>query len=125
MLEELSYVLGSADDSSVSNRLRGVEPEYLSKIRSIDVETVKRTIVLTTQYCKHDYNDHLTRQYSTNDRMLRYKRISSNFFTDKFNVTDKTKSKHGHKHIQLFVLDKGFVYVVPIKDRKEVPKALK
>ena len=27
--------------------------------------------------------------------------------------------------MQLFVSDKGFVYVFPMKDRKEIPKALK
>ena len=27
--------------------------------------------------------------------------------------------------MQLFVSDKGFVYIVPMKDKKEVPKALK
>ena len=40
-------------------------------------------------------------------------------------MTGKAKSKRGHKHMQLFVLDKGFVYVVPMKEKSEVTKAPK
>ena len=44
---------------------------------------------------------------------------------DTFFVTGKAISQRGHKCMQLFVSDKGFVYVVPMKDQKEIPKALK
>ena len=60
LLEELEDVLNTADVAGVSSRSRGVEPEYLSKIWGIDVETAKRTIDITTQHCKHDHNDHLS-----------------------------------------------------------------
>ena len=36
---------------------------------------------------------------------------------DTFHVTSKAVSSCGHKHMQLLVSDKGFVYVVPTKDR--------
>ena len=65
--------------SAVATRAKGVTPERLSKIWSIDIETAKRTIDLTSQYVKHEGSSHLKRRYSTNDRMLRYKRIRTHF----------------------------------------------
>ena len=44
---------------------------------------------------------------------------------DTFFVTGKAISQRGHKCMKLFVSDKGFVYDVPMKDRKEILKALK
>ena len=58
---------------AVSTRAKGVTPERLSKIWSIDLETAKRTIGLTSEHIKHVGSDHLGRRYPTNDRMLRYK----------------------------------------------------
>ena len=60
---------------AVSTRAKGVTPERLSKIWSIDIKTAKRTIGLTLQHIKHVGSDHLKRRYSTNDRMFQYKRI--------------------------------------------------
>ena len=55
---------------AVSTRAKGVTPERLSKIWSIDLGTAKRTIGLTSQHIKHVGSDHLKQQYSTKDRML-------------------------------------------------------
>ena len=60
--------------SAMATREKGVTPEQLSKIWSIDIETTKRTIELTSQYVKHTGNDHLKRRYLTNNRILQYKR---------------------------------------------------
>jgi hypothetical protein len=58
--------------------------------------------------------------------MLRYKRISDYFFMDTFFATKKAgKSTRGHTCCQLFVTDKGFVYVVPMKSKAEVLQAVK
>ena len=57
--------------------------------------------------------------------MLRYKRINTHFFTDTFFVTKKAKSIRGNTCMQLFVSDKGFVFVVPMKARSEFSDALK
>ena len=124
-LRDLEEQISGSNVAAVGARSRGVSPEHLSKVWGIDVETARRTIDVTSQHCKHDHPDHLRRQYSTNDRMLRYKRINTHFFMDTFFVTGKAISQRGHKCMQLFVSDKGFVYVVPMKDRKEIPKALK
>ena len=70
--------------SVAAGRAKGVTPERTSNIWSIDIETAKRTIVLTSQHVKHEGSNHLKRRYSTNDRMLRYKRIRTHFFMDTF-----------------------------------------
>jgi hypothetical protein len=58
--------------------------------------------------------------------MLRYKRIRDYFYMDTFFATKKGgKSSRGHKCCQLFVTDKGFVYVVPMKRIGEVLLAMK
>jgi hypothetical protein len=58
--------------------------------------------------------------------MLRYKRISEYFFMDTFFATKKAgKSRRNKTCCQLFVIDKGFVYVVPLKSKANVLDAVK
>ena len=105
---------------------KGVSAQYLSKIWKIDLDSAKKTLNVTTQKCKRADDPSLSRNYSTNDRMLRYKRINQYFFMDTFFATKKAgKSSRGNTCCQLFVSDKGFVYVVPMKSKSEVPAALK
>src|SRR5687768_1519799 len=59
---------------------KGVSPEHLSKIWRIDHDTAKQTIDTTTQLVKRSVLDHLSRNYSTNNKLLRYKRINQHFF---------------------------------------------
>ena len=54
--------------------------------------------------------------YSTNDRMLRHKRIKDFFFMDTFFATKKGgQSSRGHTCCRFYVSDKGSIYVVPMK----------
>ena len=58
--------------------------------------------------------------------MLRYKRIKEWFYTDTFFATKKGgKSSRGHTCCQLFVTDKGFVYVVHMRRKGEALHAIK
>ena len=104
---------------------KGISPQLLEKIWGIDNETAKRTLKTTTQLNRQDANSKLSRNFGTNDRMLRYRRINSFFFSDTFFVTGKAKSTRGYTCMQIFVSDKGYVYVVPMTSAKEFPKALK
>ena len=55
-----------------------------------------------------------------------YHRIHKYFFMDTFFATSKAgKSSRGNTCCQLFVTDKGFVYVVPMKSKSEVLQAVK
>ena len=67
----------------------------------------------------------MSRNFGTNDRLLRYKRINTHFFTDTFFVGKGMTSARGFKCVQLFVSDKGFICMVPMVSKGEFPKALK
>ena len=112
--------------STHASRPRGVTPEHLSKIWCISPEDAKRTIDTTTQTSVRTQDPTLSRDYGTNDRMLHYKRIKDYFFMDTFFATKKGgRSSRGHTCCQLFVTDKGFLYVVPMRRKSEVLQALK
>ena len=90
------------------------------------METAKRTVKATTQRCGRSEEHTLSRNYSTNDRMLRYKHIKECFFMDTFFATKTVEpSLRGHTCMQLFVTDKGFIHVVPMKSKSEVLQAVK
>ena len=105
---------------------KGVDASHLSKVWRIDVDTAQRTLDVTTQGSVRRDNPVLSRNYSTNDRMLRYPRINEYFFMDTFFATKHGgKSSRGHTCCQLFVTDKGFVYVVPMYKKSDVLYAVK
>eukprot|EP00970_Alexandrium_tamarense_P013767 scaffold3678_cov106-Alexandrium_tamarense.AAC.1 len=104
---------------------KGVSPELLSKIWRINQQTAKRTLEVTSQLNKQDGDSSLARNFSTNDRMQRYRRLKSFFFSDTFFVTKEAKSTRGFTCMQLFVSDKGFIFVVPMKSVAEFPHALR
>jgi len=108
-----------------AGKSKGVNPVDLAKVWRIDVEAARRSIAVTTQLKQQDADGSLSRNFSTSDRMLRYRRIICYFFTDTFFVTKKGKSTSGNTCMQLFVSDKGFVYVVPMKSKGKFPNALK
>ena len=103
-----------------------VDAKHLSKVWRIDLDSAQRTLDVTTQQQMHTPNASFTRNFSTSDWRLRYKRIKEFFFMDTFFATKKAKkSSRGNTCVQLFVTDKGFVYVVPMKSKADVLKAVK
>jgi hypothetical protein len=120
---DLDEILLSATQAGKS---KGIDATHLSKIWRIDRKTAERTLEVTSQSSKRVDNPTLSRNYGTNDRMLRYKRISEYFFMDTFFATKKAgKSTRNNTCCQLFVTDKGFVYVVPLKSKANVLDAVK
>ena len=116
------------DDISVSAvdgaKPKGITPGMLAKIWRIDHDSAKRTLESTTQLNRQDASNSLSRQFTTNDRMLRYKRINSCFYTDTMFATASGTSSRGFPMCQVFVSDKGFVAVYPMRSRKEFKEAL-
>ena len=109
-----------------AGKSRGVDPKHLSKVWRISHEDDQRTIDVTTQMSIRTDDTTLSRNYSTNDRMLRYKRIKDFFFMATFFATKKGgQSSRGHTCCQLFITDKRFIYVVPMKKKSEVLPAIK
>ena len=97
---------------------RGVTVEMLSKIWLIDTKMAESTLQVTTQFNQNGENTSLAGNLGTNDWMLRYRRVKSHFFTDTFFVTVKSRSTMGFSCMQIFVSDKGFVKVYPMRSEK-------
>ena len=62
--------------STHAGKSTGVDPAHLSKIWKIDLKTAERTLDVVSQYSKRTDDPKLSRNYGTNDRMLRYRRIA-------------------------------------------------
>ena len=124
---ELSLDLDEVFASGVrASRQRWLDAEHLASIWRISYDDAKRTIELTSQHSKCTVNPDLTQNYGTNDHMLRYHWIRDYFYIDTFFATSKGgKSSHGNTCCQLFMTDKGFLYVVPMKRKSEVMLAVK
>ena len=119
----LDEILASA---AHARRTQGMDAAHLSKVWRISLDQAERTLDITTQTSVRTDDPKLSRNYGTNDRMLRYKRIHEYFFMDTFFATKNAgKSSRQNTCCQLFVSDKGFVYVVPMTSKSEVLQAVK
>eukprot|EP00957_Ditylum_brightwellii_P056167 4258149-Ditylum_brightwellii.AAC.1 len=86
---------------------RGVDAEHLSKVWQINIETARQAIGTATQHNTTTEHPTLSRNYGTNNRMLRYKHIKEYFYMDMFFATSTVgKSSRGNSCCQLFVTDK-------------------
>ena len=91
------------------------------------MEVAKRIIKATTQICLRSSDiPSLSKRYITNDRMLRYPRISCNIFTVIFFANkDKCTSTRGNDRYQLFVSEFVFAYETPMKGGSQLCNAYK
>ena len=106
--------------------VNGISPEELSKVFRIDLGTAKRTLRNTTQHLKRSKNLTLHRRYRTNDRMLRYQHLREYFYMDTMFASVRSgATTRGNKCMQLFVTDRGFMFVCPLKNKRDVPHALR
>ena len=109
--------------SAEAARPKGISPSALSKLWMIKENLAEGAIEQNTQLCRQSADNNLSRQYTTNDRMLRYKRLQSVFYTDTMFAL-KNKSVRQYTCCQVFVSDKGFVAVYPMRSQEEFPTAL-
>ena len=111
---DLDDFISSVGATTASNPT-GETGKHLSTVWHIDTKTAKKTLDVTTQLLRQSDDPTLSRNFSTGDRMLRYKRIDQYFFMyTLFAHKKKGKSSRGYTCMQLFVTDKGFVHVIPI-----------
>ena len=132
--DEVDFI-GQLDESEVDQVMAGgvtattlnaVDTLHLSKIWRISTEDAKRMLVVTSQYGQCAQDPTLSQNYGTNDHMLQYQHIHEHFFMDTFFTTSKGgKSTHGNTCCQHFVMDKGYLYVVPMKCKGKVLQAIK
>ena len=118
-LDELESQFHSEISSIELEKVTGVTPEFLSKIWSVSNEQANDIINASTQFYRIPNDGTLSKQFSTNDRMLRYRRIQSYFFTDTMFVTSAAKSIRGYTMLQVFVSDKGFLAVYPMERKSD------
>ena len=104
-------------------RSRGVSPSVLAKLWLVNEDLAQGAVAHNTQLCRHNAENHLSKQYTTNDRMLRYKRLKSTFYSDSMFAL-KHKSVRGYTCCQVFVSDKGFVAVYHMRSQDEFKTAL-
>ena len=108
-----------------AGRSKGVNAEHLAKVWCIPHDEAAQTLKVTTQSLRHDPDSSLSRNVGTNNRAVRYRKIKSFFFSDTLFVTGTAKSSRGNICAQLFVSDKGFVAIYPMKKQSDYFLALK
>jgi hypothetical protein len=89
------------------------------KIWRIPYANADRTLEVTTQRIRQDPDSSLSCNARTNNRAVRYGRISSKFFTDTFFATKLAKSLRGNTCAQIFVSDKDFIALYLMKKEAE------
>ena len=87
-------------------------------------KTLKYTIQIATRSSDEPT---LTRKYRTNDRMLRYHRLSCDSFMDTMFASKDAMSLRGFKSCQVFATEFSHVFVVPMEEKsgKNVALAIK
>ena len=83
----------------------------------------EKAIERENQIRRQSKDNPLSRNYTTNDRMLRHKRLQSVFFTDTM-LAYKHKFAKGNKCCQVFASDKSYIDVYPMKSQDEFETAL-
>ena len=118
------HLLSSASFSSINaDNSKGISSKSLSKLWNISHDLATQTLQRTTQLLRHKNDNTLSRNFSTNDRMLRYRRLKSIFFTDTLMAT-KFKSLRQNTCCQVFVSDRSFIAVYPMRSQSEFGTAL-
>jgi len=98
-------------------------PEILAKRFGIGLEKAQKTIEQTTQRgFRTVLHPSLSRRYRTNDRQLRYRRLSTTMFTD--TMLCKTLSRRGNRYAQVFYDPTGWKRAFPMKKKSEAHEAL-
>ena len=132
--EPIDHALGEALESAVScqgivvlkTSARGhtIGPETLAKNWSIGLPTAKRTIEATTQSgVRTILHPTLSRRFRTNDRQLRYRRLSHYMFTDTLE-SRVTSWFCQNKYAQVFATRFGWVRVYPMKKKSDAHEGL-
>ena len=77
----------------------GIDARHLSKVWRFSYEDTKCTIDATTQHSTHHPNPVMNQNCTTNDQMLRYRRINQYFFMDTFFATKKGGTSSSAIHV--------------------------
>jgi hypothetical protein len=118
LLEELDCVKTTTDLN-----VTGVDAATLAKNWGIGIEAANRTHLVTTQRgIRRMIHPSMTNRYKTNDRKLRYRRLTVTIFTD--TMYSIIISRQQNKADQIFCTDFGFVRASPMKLESVAHEAL-
>jgi hypothetical protein len=110
----------SAASSARKNRVDGA---VLARNWGIGLEAAAKTVQVTTQRgARTTLHPSLTRRAKTNDRHIRYRRLSRNIYGDL--LESKVKSLRGNKYAHIFAADNGWCRAFGLKKKSEAPEAL-
>ena len=107
--------------SATAASATGPSSSQLSKLWMISEPLAQAALDQNSNLARIPADNSLSRNFSTNDRMLRYRRLSSIFFTDAL-VAQNCPSTRKNKYAQIFVSDKGYVAVYPMKTQSQLRK---
>ena len=100
-----------------------LEPEVLARRWNIGLEAAKNTLKHTTNRAiRTVLHLSISRRWRSNDRMLRYRRIPVDMFTD--TLITKVKSRRGNLYAQIFGAPNGWKRAFPIKKKSEAHEGL-
>ena len=114
----MSKVMSETSAAAVDNP-RGFIATQLSKLWLITDTLAEGAVAKNTQLSRLSAENTLSRQLSSNKRMLRYRRIDSTLFTDTMFANPDANSFHQNKCCQVFVSDKGYVVVYLMRTQEE------
>jgi len=103
-----------------SRRKLEIQASLLATRWNIDVKVAMATLKCTTQKGTNipQNSDFISRRFDINDRYIRYKRLSSEMFTDTYFA--QTPSRDGNKVVQLYCTDFNWVRVYNFQHESEI-----
>ena len=110
-----------------TNGKGNMDPGELSKAWNVSDKVARRTIACTTRLCPRNTLDiSLNRRYAANDRMLRYRHLPINMYSDTMYASQQVgKSVRNKSCAQVFATDFGWVEAYTMEFEREVGDAFK
>lgn len=108
---------------STSSKRQGIDAQTLAKNWGISLQKAERTLEVTTQRgVRTILHPSLSRRFRTNDRQLRYRRMTQTLYSD--TLESSVKSYRGNKYAQVFGARNGWARAFPMKRKAEAHEAL-
>ena len=107
-----------------SKRLNSLSPQLLNRRWGTQLATTNRTLEATTQSgVRSVQNTTMTHRYRTNDRQLRYRRLSHDIFTYTLEASVCSWFRQ-NRYAQVFATAFGWCRVYPMKNKRDAHHGL-
>ena len=120
---EDNVLISDVSAAQSSTRKPRVDASKLARNWGIGLEAATKTVRVTTQRgSRTTLHPSLTRRAKTNDRHIRYRRLSRNLYGDL--LESKCVSRRMNKYAHIFAADNGWCRAYGLKKKSEAPEAL-